>query len=338
MLFTFPLRSFIRIVVAGIIAGAFYAGIQYGAPMSGAAAGGQISAALFALEQYVLRRNAGGVFRPLPFLQYLALRSLLYVTVIFIIVALPPRPPMAIESVDFLFTLVLVVGASLLLSVNDLLGPGVLFAFAAGRYYEPRIEERALLFIDMRSSTATAERLGELRFLKLLNRFIIDLTLAIDKTGGEIHKYVGDEVIVTWRLGSGQNEAACVRACFAVLNRLGEQAPAYEREFGVAADFRAGLHCGRVAVGEVGSLKKEIALIGDTMNTAQRIQEACRDTNHRVLASAALIDRLAALPLGVTSRPLGELAVRGKERPLELYVLEADRGAGRATVAIRNDR
>ena len=41
------------------------------------------------------------------------------------------------------------------------------------------------------------------------------------------------------------------------------------REFGVAADFRAGLHCGRVAVGEVGSLKKEIALIGDiTMSTA----------------------------------------------------------------------
>ena len=72
MLFTFPLRSFIRIVVAGIMAGAFYAGIQYGAPMSGAATGGQISAALFALEQYVLRRNAGGVFRPLPFLPYLA--------------------------------------------------------------------------------------------------------------------------------------------------------------------------------------------------------------------------------------------------------------------------
>jgi adenylate cyclase len=77
-------------------------------------------------------------------------------------------------------------------------------------------------------------------------------------------------------------------------------------------------------------------LIGDTMNTAQRIQEACRDTNHRVLASAALIDRLAALPLGVTSRPLGELAVRGKEHPLELYVLEADRGAGRATIAIHS--
>jgi hypothetical protein len=39
----------------------------------------------------------------------------------------------------------------------------------------------------------------------------------------------------------------------------------------------------------------------------------------------------------VTSRPLGELAVRGKERPLELYVLEADQGAGRDHIAISND-
>jgi adenylate cyclase len=49
-----------------------------------------------------------------------------------------------------------------------------------------RIEERALLFIDMRSSTAIAERLGELGFLNLLNRFIVDLSLAIAEAGGEI--------------------------------------------------------------------------------------------------------------------------------------------------------
>ena len=100
--------------------------------------------------------------------------------------------------------------------MSDLLGPGVLFAFAAGRYYEPSIEERALLFIDMRSSTGTAERLGELRFLRFLNRFIIDISLAITEAGGEIYKYVGDEVIATWRIGPGRNGADCVRACFAV--------------------------------------------------------------------------------------------------------------------------
>jgi adenylate cyclase len=66
----------------------------------------------------------------------------------------------------------LVVVGNLLFSVNDLLGPGTLFAFATGRYYEPRIEERALLFIDMRSSTAIAERLGELMSAIVAKRLV----------------------------------------------------------------------------------------------------------------------------------------------------------------------
>jgi class 3 adenylate cyclase len=172
--------------------------------------------------------------------------------------------------------------------VSDRAGASI-DSFVAGRYYHPRREERILLFIDMRASTAIAERLGEERFLDFLNRFITDLSLAIAEAGGEIHKYVGDEIIATWTLAAGLNDAACVRACFAAVDRLAERGPAYERDFGCRADSRAGLHCGSVVVGELGYLKKEIALIGDSMNTAARIQEACRDTGCRVLASAALI-------------------------------------------------
>jgi class 3 adenylate cyclase len=43
----------------------------------------------------------------------------------------------------------------------------------------------------------------------------------------------------------------------------------------------------------------EIAFLGDTMNTAARVQQACRDIGHRVLASAALVERLAASPPGI---------------------------------------
>ena len=116
--------------------------------------------------------------------------------------------------------------------------------------------------------------------------------------------------------------AACAPAS-ARSTGLARKASDYERDFGLVPDFRAGLHCGPVAVGELGYLKKEIALIGDTMNIAARIVEACRETDHRVLASAALLDRLAALPPGVSRQRLGELPIRGKERPMELCVLEA---------------
>ena len=221
-------------------------------------------------------------------------------------------------------------GYNLLLGVNALLGPGVLFAFVAGRYYHPRLEERALLFIDMRSSTAIAERLGEARFLDLLNRFITDLSIAIAEAGGEVHKYVGDEIIATWRSQARREpaRAACAPVS-ARFERLAARGPAYEREFGLRADFRAGLHCGPVAVGELGYLKKEIALIGDAMNTAARIQQACRDTGCRGarLGGVAGAPR-RALPAGVARRALGPLAMRGKEQAVEIYALESIGGAG----------
>ena len=326
------LRLFLPRIVGGFLAGGLYAGARYGSPVSGGLAGALCAASFISLEHFVLRRNAGGLIRPLPFLAYFALRSVLYVGVIVFVIAVVSAAAGAglagVRAFDLIAAMVSAVSVILFLSVNDLLGPGVLFAFAAGRYHNPRIEERALLFIDMRGSTAIAERLGELRYLNLLNRFISDVSFAVGEAGGGIHKYVGDEVIAAWRLKPGANDPACVRAVFAALDRIAAQGPAYRRAFGVVPDFRAGLHCGPVAVGELGSLRKEIALIGDAMNTAARILEACRDTDNRVLASAVLLDRLAALPPGVTRRRLGEFPVRGKERPLELDVLEKGGAAG----------
>jgi adenylate cyclase len=324
----FPLRRFLWILFAGALVGAIYAQFQHGAPAIGALFGSTMGAAVFALERFVLRRNSGAVLRRLPFLAYFALRSALYVGILLSInelairLASPEGRFVPIDQVDILASVIASVGGVLLIGVNDLLGPGVLFDFAAGRYYHPRKEERTLLFIDMRSSTAIAERLGEARFLDFLNRFVFDVSVAIAEAGGEIHKYVGDEVIATWPLAPGANEAGCVRACFAAFERLAARAADYEREFGERANFRAALHCGPLVVGELGYLKKEIALIGDAMNTAARILEACRETDCPVLASATLLERLSRLPPGVTARALGPLLMRGKERAVKLCALE----------------
>ena len=197
------------------------------------------------------------------------------------------------------------------------------FHFVAGRYRRPRVEDRVLLFIDMESSTVIAERLGEVGFLDFLNRFVADVTESIVAQCGAIHKYVGDEIIVTWPLAAGLRDGHCVHACFDALEQLDDRAKAYIRDFGLRANFRAALHCGPVAIGELGTIKMEIAFLGDTMNTAARLQQACRDTGQRVLASAALVNRLAALPPGIAKRSIGRLPLRGKENEIELYALTA---------------
>ncbi|MFZ2106647.1 MAG: adenylate/guanylate cyclase domain-containing protein [Roseiarcus sp.] len=186
------------------------------------------------------------------------------------------------------------------------------------------------LFIDMEGSTAFAERLGPLALHRLLNRFVVDLTEPIAGARGEIHSYVGDELIATWKLDEGIAHAHCVAACFAAKDRLARLAPEYISEFGAAANFRAGLHCGPVVTGEMGSLKKEIVFLGDTVNTTARIQEMCRQTGERVLASADVVDGLE-LPPDVAKRSLGGLRLRGKENDVALYAVDANEG-GRGAV------
>jgi adenylate cyclase len=328
-------RIQLRIILFSMLAGGIFGHLQaiiaVGAAgvaddLRGVIDGGLIA---FALSSFgiALDTRWAAPLRQAPFLVLLTARSLVYLVVIVLgILAgvwLVPAPELVspLGSAALLFSLALAIGFNLFFGINQLLGQGVLFNFVAGRYHRPRLETRALLFVDMESSTAIAERLGEVRFLVLLNRFVGDLTLAIAGEGGEIHKYVGDEVIATWRLGR-EGAARAVRACFAARARFAARAADYQREFGHRPDFRAALHLGPVVIGELGLLKMEIALLGDTMNTAARILEACRDTGNPTLASGALIEQIADLPPGLVSRALGLVRLRGKETALPLYALE----------------
>ena len=331
----FLARAILFTILAGALFGHAEALAIGGDPRIGYIRGGvdgALISAVLGIFEIMLRGEWGERLRQAPFMVLLATRVVVYSLVIRLSLAaglrLVPSPldvQSALNGADIRFSFAMAVGFSLLLSLNRLLGRRVFFNFVAGRYHRPRVETRALLFIDMVSSTSLAERLGELRFLTLLNRFVADLSHAITREGGEIHKYMGDEVIATWRLGRRRDEdgSAALRACFAARARLAARAGAYEREFGLRPEFRAALHSGPVVMGELGSVKMEIALIGDTMNTAARIHEACRETGHAVLASAALVDRLGALPAGIVARALGPLRLRGKEAALALYALEA---------------
>src|SRR3546814_4332840 len=75
---------------------------------------------------------------------------------------------------------------------------------------------------------------------------------------GTIHKYVGDEMIVTWPLGNPRRDAGgAYMAVMAARERLARLDESYFREFGVAPDFRAILHAGTVVAGEMGMVKRE---------------------------------------------------------------------------------
>ncbi len=352
-----PVRDILWFTLIGALIGAAYAhmmAVSDGHPflclagvVRGAVTGVIITGILFSFERG-LSQPAMARLTATPFLVHLALKTVIYLVVIILFglvvgARLFPVPKevgvaLPIQRWDVVFSLAAVLAVSdestirfVDSNVNHLLGQNALLNFITGRYYRPRLEERVFLFIDIEGSTALAERLGELAFHRLVNRFVVDITAPIVAARGEIYRYVGDELIASWKLPDGVAAARCVRACFAALDRLAELDPAYLRDFGTPVNCRAGLHCGPVVAGEMGSVKKEIVFLGDTVNTAARIQDFCRQTGHRVLASASLVD-LLELPSGIDKRPLGDLRLRGKESDVALYALQKSSG-DRAAIA-----
>ena len=329
------LRILLWCTVAGAAIGVVYAEFDvarhglahfawYSVPR-GALTGALIASILTSLEVCLLWTPFGSSLRRVPFPVHVAVKTLIYLIVIvsalsFGAWAFPAPGEEGIEGNDVVFSLTASFVFVFVMAVNKLLGQNVLLSFVTGRYYRPRLEERVLLFIDMEGSTGLAERLGPLAFHRLLNRFVTDLTDPIVAGHGEIYSYVGDELIATWKLEEGIRQARCVSACFDAFDALARKAREYRHEFGAAVNFRAGLHCGPLVTGEMGSIKTEIVFLGDNVNTAARIQDLCRQTGDRILASADLIDRLQ-LPPAIVKRSLGELRLRGEGVDLALYAL-----------------
>jgi adenylate cyclase len=319
-------RRIATVTLQSALVGICYSAAVKGHVWVGAAVGASLGASFSFLEAVVIALWARAWLNRLPFAAYFGLRLAIYFALVlaanFAAVGLTGAGMGGDSGVqrDIAFALVVCVALNLLFSVNELLGPGVLFAFAAGRYRRPRSEERVLLYLDLRGSTGIAERLGEERFLDLLNAFFSDVTEEIVREDGEIHKYVGDEVIAVWRHGT--DPLRPIRATFAAQKRLAARAAVYRADFGETPAFRAAIHAGAVVIGELGDQKKEIALIGDAMNTAARILEAAREDGASALISAPYYDSMSAAPDGISARRLTPISLRGKSAPLALIALD----------------
>lgn len=220
--------------------------------------------------------------------------------------------------VALVFSIVL----NFLLQNSRLLGPKVMANFITGRYHRPRTETRIVLFMDLKSSTTITEKLGNKVYLEFMSEAFADMTEAIISTGAEIHKYVGDEIILTWALARGTQSNNCVRFPLAIQGQFAASAERYQSRYGHVPQFRTGIHVGELVIGEVGVLKREIAFIGDVMNTTARIAGHCRECGHDLLISKDLLDKLPA-DTAFKFTPLGPIPLRGKAVGMELFAVDS---------------
>jgi adenylate cyclase len=326
-----------------VIAVGALVGIVYGALVNvrsswtlggliGATHGLAISAAIGFLEIFGTRTRVGRALAKAPFLLTLIAKGLVYGSVIALVnvgdldarlLGVAPTGPegRAVTWLSLAFSGVVMLAFQFVLQISQIVGGRTLRDLVLGRYHRPRSEERFFLFVDIAGSTPLAERIGAAAVHRFLGRVFALASDPIDDQGGEIHQYVGDELVVTWTAADGRPGARPIACFFAIERALREAAPGFERDFGVAPRVRAALHAGVVITGEVGESKRAIVFHGDVMNTASRLEQAARELDRRFLISAAALERLEAGERYVVE-DLGDRPLRGRASPVRVFAVE----------------
>ena len=336
------LRVLKRIVVAGVLVGIAYGILLHlvaydgtlveavtGA-LIGAIHGLLISLAIGALEIFGIRTRLGQIVEGAPFVVTLGVKGTVYGAILAIVNVVEPgtralglSPAVGrAQIVAVIFSVFVATAFIFVWQISRIVGGRTLQNWVLGHCHRPRLEQRFFLFIDVVGSTPLAERLGPDAVHQFLNRVFLLASDPIDDHGGEIYQYVGDEMVITWTEGNGAPGARPLRCFAAIEAALDKAAPEFAQLFGVAPRVRGALHAGSVIVGEVGGSKRDIVFHGDVMNTTARLEQVARELERRLVVSADAMSRLA----GADSYPvedLGERAVRGRARPIQVYAVKA---------------
>jgi adenylate cyclase len=205
------------------------------------------------------------------------------------------------------------------LEISDKYSPGVFLDILAGKYIKPKVENRIVMFIDLKDSTPIAEKLGHQKYFLFIREVIFQVSTALIEHGGIIYQYVGDEIVVSW-LYSKKNAKNSLQAVIQARKNIQQKSDRFRAKYGVIPEFRTGIHIGDVTVGEIGVIKRDLAMSGDTMNTAARIRSACNELNQKFIISRDFVDCGNLEDWQYES--LGVVELKGKAQGIELFSLK----------------
>ena len=207
--------------------------------------------------------------------------------------------------------------------------------------------EATVMFTDLRGFTSFAESMPPDRVIEVLNQYLSDMSDAILDHGGTLVAYMGDGIMAVFGAPIEQANHAdrALSAAREMLYVRLERFNAWLRERGLSDDgFRMGigLNSGAVMSGNVGSARRlEYTAIGDTTNTASRIEGMTKGTPHQLFVADTTHEALTDPPPDLVF--VDEFEVRGREARIKLWTL-AERppapaepaAAGRAEAAARD--
>ena len=181
-------------------------------------------------------------------------------------------------------------------------------------------KELFVLFSDLEGFTKMSHAIQPEMVAKLLNRYLDLLSDVVLDHGGVIDKFVGDAVVAFWgapiaRPDDGERAARCGFAIWQAGEAFRAEVAAMDPTLPKIGKTRVGLHWGEAVVGNFGGEKRiQYTALGDSMNTAARLEAANKALETSVMASREFAER-SGLDWW---RPMGSVQLRGRAKPVEL--------------------
>jgi adenylate cyclase len=187
-----------------------------------------------------------------------------------------------------------------------------------------------VMFVDLRGFTTFADTAPTEQIVSVLNRYQVTMGDAVLDHGGTVVDYLGDGLMAAFGAPIetvDHADRAIAAGRDMAYERLDDfngwlRAEGVEEGFGMGI----GLNSGRVMSGTFGSDRRiDYAVIGDTTNTASRIESMTKELEHAVLFSAQTRDALGEAPEDAVS--LGPVEIRGRSAAVELWALDVEEPA-----------
>jgi adenylate cyclase len=158
-----------------------------------------------------------------------------------------------------------------------------------------------------------------------MDEYFDAMTEEIFKTEGIVDKYVGDAIMAFWGAPIEQLDQAdrAVQTAISMVRRLKQLQQKWQSE-GIPGPLDAGIgiNLGIATVGNLGATRRfDYTLVGDAVNAASRIEQLNKEYRSHIIISEST---RAQLLITVPTRDLGEVQVRGRERPIRVYEVEVD--------------
>src|SRR3989442_2817156 len=195
--------------------------------------------------------------------------------------------------------------------------PGTGLQVAPGTAVQEDRRLVSVLFADLSGSTPLAERLDPEDLRRILGAFFAALVRPIHRYEGTVEKYIGDAVMAVFGAPVSHEDDAerAVRAAVEMQSGLALLNDWLEREHGRRLALRIGISSGEVVSGLLaGEVQSAYTVVGDTVNTAQRLESIA--TPGEIVVGLTTY-RLAGRAFEF--EPLGPLTLKGKAQPVEAY-------------------